>query len=977
MMRAQSEQGAKSVRQIDPKRWEKIKGIFQYAVEIDTVKRSDFLDKACAGDASLRKSVESLLSSAEQEWDLLDKPAFEAAAGLFAEDQHDLSEGETVGRYKVLGLLGTGGMGEVYLAEDTKLGRKIALKILPVGFIGTEARQQRFRQEARAASTLNHPNIVTIHEITEIEGRHFIATEFIEGETLRQRLMRGEMSAGEALDVAIQVASALAAAHRAGIVHRDIKPENIMLRTDGYVKVLDFGLAKLIEQQDTIGEIEEQGGGRADLSSGLLMGTLRYMSPEQASRQEVDVRSDIFSFGIVLYEIITGHRPFEGETNQELLEEILTKEPPMDFAEDLSGELGQIIAKALSKDREKRYQTTDDLLADLKRLGRRAELAMGAHTAAPVSSSRRRKLTAAAAALLLVGIIAIGYGLYYFGERGKSPAQFQIEEMRPISNSGRASDAAVSPDGKYVAFVSEDEGGQIIWLTQVDTGIRTELVPLSRERLAALTFSPDGNRVFYVRYDTEDPLQSNALYEISISGGPARRLISEVHSPVSFSPDGNRLAFFRRYNVIATDNALMLANSDGTGEQELSRRSGPEKFADYPCGPAWSPDGKVIACSILAGEPRGRKVSIIVIEPDNGAERVVGPEEWAWISGLAWLSDGSGIIAAGQRKGDRKRRIWMIPYPGGEAQRFTNDLVNYEGVSVAAKSDFIATHQDIHSEVNTNLWLVPGGDASRAKQITAETSSYTYSWTPDGRIVYSVNPAIDKNIYIMDADGSQRRPLTSSGVKMNLLPTVSPDGRYLVFYSDRDEGAGIYRMDIDGGNPRLLLATPTPISITLSPDSKWVVYHHIADGPDLTIWKVPIEGGSPIQLTDINSFMPTVSPDGKLIAYYYSSAKENPPFGFALIPFEGGKPLRRFATKRSAWGPWQWTRDGRAFMYIDTEKGGSNIFSQPIAGGPAKKLTDFQSDRIWSFVWSPDEKLLVCARGRDKKDVIVLKLLKQ
>lgn len=356
-----------------PERWQQVKRLLESALDRNPVERAALLDNACKDDLSLRREVESLIASHEQAQGLFELPAFEVAAGLPASDKAGLV-GRRIGDYKFLEQIGRGGMGEVYLAHDSRLGRRVALKLLPSHYTTDEQRVRRFEQEARAASALNHPNILMIFEIGRGDGIHFIATEYVEGETLRQRMANAKMSLSEALEVAIQVASALVAAHQAGIVHRDVKPENVMLRPDGYVKVLDFGLAKLTEQPGA----SDTGAltfGKVDTDPGTVMGTASYMSPEQARGQTVDSRTDIFSLGVVMYEMIAGRAPFEGETTSDVIASILKTEPPplAHYSGNAPDALERLVAKTLRKDREERYQTAKELLTDLKKLKQRLD----------------------------------------------------------------------------------------------------------------------------------------------------------------------------------------------------------------------------------------------------------------------------------------------------------------------------------------------------------------------------------------------------------------------------------------------------------------------------------------------------------------------------------------------------------------------------------------------------------------------------
>ncbi|MCA1602695.1 MAG: protein kinase, partial [Acidobacteria bacterium] len=358
-----------------PERWQQINELYHDALELDANRQATFLNQACAGDAELRDEVVSLISSHDQAGSFIAEPAMKVAARVLAEDQATSLVGRRFSHYQIKSLLGVGGMGEVYLAEDTSLGRKVALKLLPAYFTRDAERLRRFEQEAHAASALNHPNILTIYEIGEVDGHPYTATEFIDGETLREHMAGTRMRLDESLDIAAQVASALAAAHAAGIVHRDIKPENVMLRSDGFVKVLDFGLAKLAPRHASMSEPDEPTKSMVKTNPGMVMGTVQYMSPEQARGQDVDARTDIWSLGVVVYEMVTGRAPFAGETPSHVVVSILeTQPPPLTHENEMPKGLEQIVGKALRKNREERYQTASDLALDLKSLKQELEV---------------------------------------------------------------------------------------------------------------------------------------------------------------------------------------------------------------------------------------------------------------------------------------------------------------------------------------------------------------------------------------------------------------------------------------------------------------------------------------------------------------------------------------------------------------------------------------------------------------------------
>src|SRR2546425_4622785 len=677
-----------------------------------------------------------------------------------------LTSGTRLGRYEIRSKIGAGGMGEVYLAQDTKLDRKVALKILPADVVANKDRMRRFVQEAKSAAALNHPNIAHVYEIDEVDGQHFIAMEFVDGQTLRLRLKGTGLRLGEALDVTTQIASALAAAHRAGIIHRDLKPENVMLTPEGYVKVLDFGLAKLTEHPAANSAVSTL----IDTDPGMIIGTAQYMSPEQARGLEMDARTDIWSLGVVLYEMITGHVPFEGATKSDMIAAILDREPrPLSsHSPDLPAELWRIVKKALRKDREERYQTIKDLGLDVKNLRREMELeaeleysaqpalisgaaapsgrhstlsgaapgtatSLGPHpvsSAEYIASEIKRHKTAflAASAVAILMLAALGFGIYkYASQPSASPTSMKLTKL---TSSGKAGFSAISPDGRYVAHMVNGSEGTSLWMRQVATSSSVQIVPPSEKWFLGVTFSPDGNYIYYVA--GEKSSETATLYQMPVLGGAPKKLVEDLSTPVTFSPDGRQVTFIRSGFPNAED-SLMIAGIDGSGERKLVTRKPPDYFVTYEGAPAWSPDGKTIAyASYVQGKGNLYQMNVFGLNLADGTEKALpSSQKWDWIDCVAWLRDGSGLLLNAIELGGQSSQIWQLS-SGGEARRITNDLNNYYGLDLTADSNTLVTNQ---FDRTSNIWISPGGASSRARQITSGTNNYrNLEWTPDGKL---------------------------------------------------------------------------------------------------------------------------------------------------------------------------------------------------------------------------------------------------
>jgi serine/threonine protein kinase/Tol biopolymer transport system component len=986
--------------------WQQIKAIFHSAQECAPADRASFLNSACRDDASMRQEVESLLAADETNEDFLGTPAYELMAGVLANEKTEFVAGQEVGPYTILSSLGDGGMGQVYLAQDARLPRKVALKLLSAEVARDERRVRLFEHEAQAASRLNHPNVCMILEIgTAPDGRRFIAMEHIDGLTLRDLMERRRLAPAEALDVAVQVAAALAAAHAEGIVHRDIKPENIMLRPDGYIKVLDFGIAKLNETLSPAGDRHEAIA-RVNTEPGMLMGTVRYMSPEQLREAPVDQRTDIWSLGVVLHEMVTGTRPFEAPTSIDIIGLILGKQPSeFEFGDELPMEFQQLIRKALTKDRAERYQTVKELASDLKNVQRefrrRSEIDGTPELPAPqtlnptpiepnkptmfvraksqaistadffFSEIREHKATAvftgitAIFALLLIvpNLPRLSTSINRSSE-SRQPPPSQTMEMAPITNSGTSVCAAISPDGKYVAHVEKENGMQQLIVTDLATKEKTVIVTPEKVEYRGVTFSPDGYSLYVTnrRTDTSD---TGTLYQVARAGGPLRRIKDWVDSPIAFSPNGDNFAFVRS-DLAGGEYSLIVAGTDGTTERMIAKRGKGDRLSLN--GPAWSPDGKTIVYGAGGWDNKGYNMNLIEFDLTDRQERTLGDQNWFSVEQVAWLEDRSGLTIIAREQPMSPSRLWRIPYPQGHAEQITNDPADYRGVSSARDTNIIVS---VQSQRITKIWTAPNGDAQRAKAIAPVNGlAFGLDWTANGKIVFSSMAGDHLNISVVDPDGSNQIRLANAGD--NYTPATSPDGRFIVFTSNRTGGFNIWRMNAEDGSDLKQLTFGVADSYpSCSADSQWVFYDNQSSSR-ITVWKVPIDGGEPRQLTTEYARMPVVSPDNQFMAcrYYAENGQRK---GIAIIPVRGGPPLKVLTEiSGGLFQRVQWMANGRALTYIKADKGVSNIWSYNLDDGSKQQLTNFKEDQIFTYAWSLDNKQLACQRGAEVNDVITL-----
>ncbi len=934
---------------------------------------------------------------------------------------NELTAGAKLSHYEIRSKLGEGGMGEVYLAEDTRLHRRVALKILPAELASNQDRMRRFNQEATSAAALNHPNIAHIYEIGEADGLHFIAMEFVDGYTLRELLHTRQTDLAKSLRYLQHAAEGLSKAHAAGIVHRDLKPDNVMVTRDGHAKVLDFGLAKLIEPQTFSGQARNANGlsevatavMQQHSTPGAVLGTVGYMSPEQAQGRliEIDHRSDIFSFGCILYEAVTGQKAFQGKDVIDSLNKIIREPvPPISTLNPAAPtDLQRIVRRCLAKDPEERYQTIKDVAIELKEVRRELQSNAGidstvppskssasgvssetislqsgaatslAPTAAPTAPSsaeylatqiKSHKALFAIAGVIVLALLAglVVFLLKFAGRNPTVPDRHASMKIAPLTDTGKATNAIISPDGRMVAYVLREGPWPSIHIRQVVEPTDREIVaPVTDHVYFGLTFSPDGNYLHYL--DRAGGSNFKDLYRVPLLGGATRRMNHDVDTAITFNPDGKQFAF-QRFDPKAKESAIIISDADGANERRLIARKPPQEIG-YP---AWSPDGQSIAYALFGNDNDGYYTFVGEARISDGHETMISTARWRQIAGLVWLPDKSGILICARDRASAPgspTQIWQLSYPGGEARKITNDLTTYEYPSLSADGKTLV---GTSSEFGSNIWLMPAGDSARARQITngRENGNAGMAWTPDGRIVYTSRASGYLGLWIMNADGTSQQQLTF-GTDANNFPSISPDGRYIVFETNRSIGWSIWRMNLDGSSPKELVRNMDQNSHPqVSADSQWVFYSTRGATSDRVMWRVSIDGGTPQQLTHKNSSPAALSPDGTLMFYYYRDNVEGATTKIEIVPVTGGEPTITLESPKDA-TEIDWALDGKSLVYAKDENRVSNLWSLPLDGGKARQLTNWTTEQIFGFAWSRDGKQLAVSRGHVSSDVLLIR----
>jgi serine/threonine protein kinase/Tol biopolymer transport system component len=901
-------------------------------------------------------------------------------------------DGQLIAHYRILRKLGGGGMGVVYEAEDSKLGRRVALKFLPPETDRDVTALERFLREARSASALNHPGICTIHAIEEHGGQTFIAMELLEGQALDKLLVSGSVPIPRTVDIGIQLADALDAAHKKGIVHRDIKPGNIFVTERGTAKILDFGLAKLLKDTDGSGGGETIGDSTNLLTSpGTAVGTIAYMSPEQARGEELDGRSDLFSLGAVLYQMVTGKLPFPGSTSAVVFDNILHNPPvaPVTLNPAVPPEFERILNKALEKDRDVRYQVAAELRGDLKRLQRESD--SGRTPAAATSSARRaaaidsatvpadatpttpkssgsvlveaarKNKFGATLAIAVAAILAIAaaFGIYSFVQ-SEHHAPFEHFSIENLTNNGHVSLAALSPDGKYLLHVRDEDGLQSLWLRHIPTGSNTQVAAPAATRYAGLTFSPDANYIYFVRRDESEHTIAS-LYSAPMLGGTPRLLVRDVDSPITFSPDGKRFAYLREHHDTPNFD-LFLVNSDGTPDRTLLSNTTIVTDSDVP---VWLPTGKTIVIPMVQ-TTKDSLGGLMAVDVATGKHDEVALNSDRIFYEPVWLPGSNGLLMSSSsvERGLLQRQLGYLSYPQGEFRALTTDTNDYYHPSVSADGKSIAAEE---SQFIFELDTAPASkpDDLQRVNLMSHQQIYTWDWLPDGRLVIPQGG----EIRIVNPAGGETTVLS----ERNLIPDQSVAcGKYIVFRAVPRMGGvsiNLWRMDLGGSNQTQLTFGKNEQTPQCSADGKWIYYFSVPDNEALK--RVSIDGGSPETISEEPSAGFSLSRDDKLAATLDIRELDHK-LVLNVLSIADKKTTYHNIDPRAS-DPTGFAPAGNAIVYRVREKGVDNLWLQPLDGSAFRQLTHFTADRIAQFAFSADGSRIAIERGHTESDAVLLR----
>ena len=838
-------------------------------------------------------------------------------------------------------------MGEVYSAEDSQLGRRVALKILPKHRTSDPERVARFVREVRASATLNHPSIVAVHDAGSDGDLHFLAMELIDGVPLSE-WMRRRRSVASRVEVMAQVADGLAKAHDAGIVHRDLKPDNIMVTADGHAKIVDFGVAKLTER---IGDRASGPSGSTGITTPTSrVGTTAYMSPEQVEGKPLDRRTDVFSFGTVLYELLTGTSPFAAPQYADTLHNVVHHEPPLDR---VPKPLRRVVQRCLHKEPARRYDSLRDAALDLREAVEELD---------PVTPRARRTTWIAAIVAL---IVAAGAAAWWLTRQEPKPEQRGMMMTR-LTNSGRVMTAAISPDGKYLVHAVREGDGQALYVKQIASGTVTKIADTAPRYYFNLSVSPDSNYAYYVVAERAEP-NVGIIEQIPLLGGAARRIAHDTESWYSLSPDGTRIVF-RRFNVLTRESAITIAAIDGSGEQVVLRRKRP----DHVEVPVWTHDGAAITF-VMGTVQQAREMALYRLTLATGDLTRIPTPKFPGIDSYAWLPDGSGMLVCVYER-EQPPQIWFVPAGETTARKITSEVSAYFGVKPTADAKSFSVVRNVS---DSNIYLTTL-DGRRERALTSGVGNWVgggaggVGWLSDREVVFSSHASGTNAYFAVDVNGGAPRRLIQNQPVRSLV--VSPDGRRIAFISDKSGSNEVWTADATGANARQLTRGTNSAWPSFTPDGQSIVHLRFDDGQQ--VWRTPMDGKSPsVRITEQPANRPSVSPDGKwLLCRLRSTTPGVPLWRTAILPMNGKSQPRYFTAPRSGGPPTtQWHPNGRAFLYVDFISDIANIWIQDIDGGEPRQLTFFESGEIYSFALAPDGNRMVITRGQGTSDAMLVR----
>jgi Tol biopolymer transport system component/serine/threonine protein kinase len=948
-------------------RWQRIEAIFHQAAELAPNARPAFLDRVCAGDEPLRKEIESLLAHNAEEGGTLAAAIAEAAGGAGIMDE-DLS-GRVIGPYTVRGRLGAGGMGVVYKASDSRLGRDVALKVLPEEVAGDASRRARFVQEAKAASALRHPNIVTIYDIARDAGQDFIVMEYVSGKTLAQLIGRRGLKLEDAVGYAIQTADALACAHAAGIVHRDLKPSNIMVDEHGVVRVLDFGLAKLTQAEpDEDGPTETMGPKTAE---GTIVGTASYMSPEQAQGKPVDARSDVFSFGAVLYEMLCGHKAFTGESPVATMAAILMRDPAA-LGEAVPRDLERIVARCLRKDPARRWYSMADVKVALEDVKQESESGFLAAVEKPASVRARWPTVLAALALLAA---AVGGWMLH-----RSHGAPEVPQALPLTTyPGIAWSPSFSPEGDRVAFswngLKQDNFDIYVKLIGAEVPLRLTKDPAPDFFPA---WSPDGLRIAFLRALSDG---KSGVFLIPAVGGAERKLVevNEVAEAgfgvgrMSWHSSGQWLVLSDR-NSAREPLALFLVSVESGEKRKLT--SPPQGFPVGDVEPAVSPDGRAVVFNRVISSRRPGSSDLYLLELSEDLRTIGEPKRityWQRSTGEpAWLPDGNSILFTSGDAGSN-RSMWQMALRGaarrpGEPERLPFGGESYAAMPAISRQGRVAYVQTALVAHILRLEL-SGRQGVDNLPMNSTRLDHVPQYSPDGkRIAFASNRTGSYEIWLCDADGSNTAKLTSFGGPYVANPAWSPDGRRIAFIARPGGSSEIYVISADGGKPERLPGTQSSDGLaSWSRDGKWIYFGSNRSGKS-QLWKVPAGGGELVQVTKQGGAYGVESPDGKFVYYSLETEDEGNNTELWRVPVQGGEEVRIVGSVC----PQFFAVAERGIYFLSGWKDPS-IQCFKFATRKVERVANIVGSAAWGLSVSPDGRwLLYSAYGAEQSSLMLV-----